>query len=113
MGQGIRGGRINQGSGSPINDLDPTVMEEDVMLDLTGYTYLGLVSNSATTCPGDTIIFWQTSVNTGTSLLYCGNDVVCAFAEGDVGRVFKLVLPGKNKQLKTRSNNDDIAVWYK
>lgn len=36
---------FNSGSNVLENDWDPTVMEEDVMLDLTGYTYVGSTYN--------------------------------------------------------------------
>lgn len=116
MGQGIRGGRINQGSGSPINDWDPTVMEEDVMLDLTGYTphtydYWTPVDLGA---GGETVILISTNSETasnvyGENASFSGSENGNAVLSVPPLGVLKVVFPYRY----ISSGTKDVTVWVK
>lgn len=116
MGLGFKRDRSQHGSGSPINDWDPAVMEEDdVMLDLSGYTYLGSISSSGKTIVGDTVIFckWIGSNGETAQVHYNDTPFFVLSSNTEWQDFFKFRFDTPNGTLKTTSNSYTILAWSK
>lgn len=112
MGLGFRSDRSQHGSGSPVNDWDPTVMEEDVMLDLTGYTLKRYGAGTLDLgSKGKTVIIINANVAYESIAVYGGDSTPTS---NEVLRIqkynsYKVVFPYRYIEVTV----DDISLWVK
>lgn len=131
MGAGLKIARTRGALMSPAADFDDIRMEEEVMLDLTGYTFKGEVISTNTKissstnkldlgAAGKTIILQCIALGTSAHFVvssYTPNDIdgtVLAIIP-EVGGVVKCVCPGRYIYVPWQTNNNpnEYVCWVK